>query len=487
MKTPRFRHYIAGKFVDAGQSFADVNPATGQAFADVGEASVDLVDQAVMAARTAYRGPWGRTTSAERAAILRKIANGVDARFDALVAAEVEDAGMPISLARSVGIPRCAAALRTYADLIASATGEHLETRLPDGSTAVNDIVRTPIGVVALICPWNLPLLLLSWKVAPALAMGNTVVLKPSENTPATATLFAEIVHEAGIPPGVFNVVHGFGADSTGDALVRHPEIKAISFTGESHTGSQIQAASAPTLKKLSFELGGKNPALVFSDCDFNAALAGCARSVFAHAGQICLSTERIYVARAIFEPFVEALRKAATNVVVGDPRDAKTIVGPLISTEQRDRVLSYYRLAIDEGATLVAGGATPHLENDLAKGTFVEPTVWTGLPNSARVAREEVFGPVCHVAPFDEEDEAIRLANDSEYGLSATIWTRDVARAHRVARALEVGTTWVNSWLIRELRAPFGGLKRSGIGREGGKSSLDFFSEQQTICIALT
>lgn len=486
MSAAKFRHYIAGELVDSGRTFPDVNPATGQPFADVCEATADDVDRAVSAAKAALRGPWGRTTGAERAAVLRRIADGVDAHFDALVATEVQDAGMPVSLARNVGIPRCAAALRTYADLIAGTTGEHLDTRLPDGSTAINDILRVPVGVAALICPWNLPLLLLSWKVAPALAMGNAVVVKPSENTPATATMFAEIVHAAGIPPGVFNVVHGFGPGSTGEALVRHPGVDAISFTGETRTGAEIQAASAPTLKRLSFELGGKNPALVFADCDLPAAVAGCARSVFAHAGQICLSTERIYVARAIFEPFVEALRKAATSVAVGDPRDPKTIVGPLISAEQRDRVLAYYRLAIDEGATVLAGGGTPQFANDLAGGTFVEPTLWTGLPASARIAREEVFGPACHIAPFDDEEEAIRLANDSDYGLSATIWTRDMARGLRVARALEVGTTWVNAWLIRELRAPFGGMKRSGVGREGGRSSLEFFSEQRNICMTL-
>lgn len=486
MNAAKFRHYIAGEFVDSGRSFPAVNPATGWPFAEVGEATADDVDRAVSSARAALRGPWGRTTGAERAAILRKIADGVDARFEAFVAAEVQDTGMPVSLARHVGVPRCAAALRTYADLIAASTGEHFDTRLPDGSTATNDIFRVPVGVAALICPWNLPLLLLSWKVAPALAMGNAVVVKPSEHTPATAAMFTEIAHEAGLPPGVFQVVHGFGAGSTGEALVRHPGVDAISFTGESRTGTEIQAVSAPTLKRLSFELGGKNPALVFADCDLAAAVAGCARSVFTHAGQICLGTERIYVARAVFEPFVAALRRAATNVVVGDPRDPKTIVGPLISPEQRDRVLAYYHLAIDEGATVLAGGGIPHLSGELVGGSFVEPTLWTGLPTSARVAREEIFGPACHITPFDDEDEAIRLANDSDYGLSATIWTRDVARGHRVARALEVGTTWINSWLIRDLRAPFGGMKRSGVGREGGRSSLEFFSEQRNTCVSL-
>lgn len=484
--SPRFRHHIAGELVDSGRTFADVEPATGRAFADVCEASADDVDRAVSAARAALHGPWGRTTASERAAVLRRIADGVEARSAELVAAELRDAGMPVSLARSVAIPRCAATLRTFADLLASTTGEHIDTHLPDGSVAINDIIRVPVGVVALICPWNLPLMLLTWKAAPALAMGNAVVVKPSEHTPATATMFAEIVHAAGVPPGVFNVVHGFGAGSTGEALVRHPGVDAISFTGESRTGAEIQAASAPALKRLSLELGGKNPALVFGDCDLAAAVAGCARSIFTHAGQICLGTERIYVARALFAPFVAALRSAAEQVRVGDPRDPETIVGPLISGEQQGRVLAYYRLAVDEGATVITGGGAPRLAGDLAGGSFVEPTLWTGLPATARSAREEVFGPACHVAPFDDEGEAIHLANDSDHGLSATIWTRDIARGHRVARALAVGTAWVNTWMIRDLRVPFGGMKRSGVGREGGRSSLEFFSEQRNICVAL-
>jgi aminomuconate-semialdehyde/2-hydroxymuconate-6-semialdehyde dehydrogenase len=342
-----------------------------------------------------------------------------------------------------------------------------------------------PVGVVGVICPWNLPLLLLTWKVAPALAAGNAVVVKPSSDTPGTATLLAEVMRDAGVPPGVYNLIHGPGKD-VGDALARHPGIDAITFTGESRTGQSIMAAASSRVKPVSFELGGKNAALVFADSDVPAAVAGVCRSTFTNTGQVCLCTERVYVERPIFDEFVSRLRAAGAALRLGPPEDDNVTTGPLISRHHRDKVLEYYRLAKAEGATVVLGGGVPDMGPRLADGAWIEPTIWVGLSESARCIREEVFGPVCHVAPFDTEEEAVALANDSEYGLAASVWTQNLARAHRVSAALQVGIAWVNTWFLRDLRTPFGGVRLSGIGREGGEHSLDFYSELRTVCIKL-
>ena len=354
-----------------------------------------------------------------------------------------------------------------------------------DGRGALNYTVHKPVGVVAVIAPWNLPFLLLTWKVAPALACGNTVVAKPSEETPSSAALLAEVMQEAGVPPGVFNLLHGFGADSTGEALVRHADVNAIAFTGESATGSAIMKSAADSVKALSFELGGKNASLVFADADFEAAVAGTMRSVFSNCGQVCLCSERVYIERPLFERFVAALVQGARTLKLGGPYEGADM-GPLISRNHRDKVLSYYRLARTEQGEILCGGGVPTFGDERDEGAFIEPTIIRGLPEDARCVKEEIFGPVCHVAPFDTEEQAVQLANDTRYGLAAAVWTSNLQRAHRVARQMEVGITWVNDWFLRDLRTPFGGVKLSGIGREGGVHSLAFFSEPMNICIKL-
>jgi aminomuconate-semialdehyde/2-hydroxymuconate-6-semialdehyde dehydrogenase len=339
---------------------------------------------------------------------------------------------------------------------------------------------------VGIITPWNLPLLLLTWKVAPALACGNTVVVKPSEETPATATLLAEAMQQAGIPDGVYNVVHGFGPKSAGEFLTQHPDVNAVTFTGESQTGAAIMKTVAASVKPVSFELGGKNAAIVFEDCEFEDAVRGISEAVFLNTGQVCLCAERVYVQRPIFDRFVSALKQKAESMRLGSPLDTATEAGPLISAQHREKVLSYYRLAREEGATVIAGGGVPQFGNSLDEGFYVQPTIYTGLTESARCVKEEIFGPVCHVAPFDTEEEAVNMANDTKYGLAASIWTTNLKRGHRVAQQMNVGITWVNCWFLRDLRTPFGGVGLSGIGREGGMHSLNFYSELNNICIRL-
>jgi aminomuconate-semialdehyde/2-hydroxymuconate-6-semialdehyde dehydrogenase len=480
------QNYIAGKFVSGKSQFPDINPADGTVIAEVTEADRDLVDAAVQSARTALPGEWGACGVRERAARLQKIADGIEARFDCFVAAEVADTGKPVALASRLDVPRAAANFRVFADLIKTAGLESFETETPDRKTALNYAVRKPLGVVAIITPWNLPLLLLTWKVAPALACGNTVVVKPSEETPATATLLAEVMKQAGIPDGVFNVVHGFGPNSAGEFLTQHPDVNAVTFTGESQTGAAIMKTVAASVKPVSFELGGKNAAIVFADCDFEETVAGLADAVFLNTGQVCLCAERVYVQRAIFARFLDALKLRAESLCLGSPLDRATEIGPLISKQHREKVLTYYRLARDEGATVVTGGGVPQFGNALDHGFYVQPTIYTGLKESARCVKEEIFGPVCHIAPFDEEEEAVRMANDTKYGLAASVWTSDLKRAHRVAQQMRVGITWVNCWFLRDLRTSFGGAGLSGIGREGGMHSLNFYSELNNICIRL-
>ena len=468
------------------RQFADVNPADGTVTAQVVEADEDLVDGAVRAARKALRGEWGHLSVRERAARLHKVADAIEARFDCFVAAEVADTGKPISLASKLDVPRAAANFRVFADLIKVAGLESFQTETPDGKSALNYAVRKPLGVVGIITPWNLPLLLLTWKVAPALACGNTVVVKPSEETPATATLLAEAMQEAGIPNGVYNVVHGFGPNSAGEFLTRHADVNAVTFTGESQTGAAIMKTVSASVKPVSFELGGKNAAIIFADCDFDEAVAGMSDAVFLNTGQVCLCAERVYVERPIFERFLEALKCKAESLCLGSPLEAATEMGPLISAQHREKVLSYYRLAREEGATVVTGGGVPQFGGALDRGFYVQPTIYTGLPETARCVKEEVFGPVCHVAPFDSEEEAVSMANDTRYGLAASIWTTNLKRGHRVAQQMNVGITWVNCWFLRDLRTPFGGVGLSGIGREGGVHSLNFYSELNNICIRL-
>lgn len=479
-------NYVDGRFIGTARRFDKRSPVNGEIVASVAEADAGIVDAAVRAATRAVHGEWGQLPLAERVRLLHKVADGIERRFEDFVAAEIADTGKPVAQARSLDIPRGAANFRAFADLVKNAPTECFEMDTADGHGAINYAIRRPIGVVAVIVPWNLPMLLMSWKVAPALAAGNAVVAKPSEETPSSATLLAEVIHDAGLPHGAFNLVHGFGPGSAGEFLTTHPDVNAITFTGETRTGSAIMRAAAPHVKPMSFELGGKNAAIVFADVDIDAAADGVARAVFTNCGQVCLCAERVYVQRPIFERFVAALAERARALRIGDPYAADTTMGPLISSGHREKVLSYYELARAEGATIVTGGSVPKLGGELDGGAFVEPTILTGLPESARVIKEEIFGPVCHVAPFDSAEEAVALANDSRYGLAASVWTRDLTTAHRVARRLEAGIVWINTWYLRDLRTPFGGLKLSGIGREGGIHSLNFYTELSNICVKL-
>ena len=480
------KNHINGEFVGSESNFANRNPATGEIICQVAEADKTAVDRAVWAARQALRGPWGSMRPAERVKRLHCSADAIEARFDDVVAAEITDTGKPLSQATSIDIPRGAANFRFFADLSGSLDTEAFETHTQDERHALNYTVRRALGVVGVISPWNLPFLLLTWKLAPALAAGNTIVAKPSEETPSSAALLAEVMAEH-LPKGVFNLVNGFGQNSAGEFLASHPDVDAITFTGESSTGTAIMKSSAASLKELSFELGGKNAAIVFADADFAKAVAGVAKAAFINCGQVCLCTERVYVHRSIFDKFLAALKKKAEAIQIGLPYEDGTQMGPLVSHDHRDKVLSYFDLAVQEGATVIAGGKVPVFDDDRRDGAFVEPTIWTGLPETSRTVKEEIFGPVCHIAPFDEEQQAVAMANDSRYGLAAAVWTENLARAHRVAAQMEVGVAWVNTWYLRDLRTPFGGSKMSGVGREGGLHSLHFYSQPTNVCIDLS
>lgn len=488
MSTQTTRHFINGVYTEGtnGRTFENRRPIDNALISQVCEAGRADVDAAVQAARAALNGPWGRLTLAERTEVLYAVAAGIEQRFDQFLEAEVADTGKPVSLASHIDIPRGAANFRIFADVVKNVSGEHFDMPTPDGTGALNYSLRVPKGVVAVVCPWNLPLLLMTWKVGPALACGNSVVVKPSEETPSTATLLGEVMNEAGVPHGVYNVVHGFGPDSAGEFLVSHPGVDAITFTGETVTGEAIMQRAAVGVRDVSFELGGKNPAVIFADCDLEATIEGIGRACFANTGQVCLGTERVYVERPVFDEFLAALKAKAESLTLGDPHDTATTLGPLISLEHRRKVLSYYERARADGATLITGGGIPDMASPYTQGAWVEPTIWTGLSEDSPVVREEIFGPCCHVRPFDSEEEAVRLANDTPYGLATSIWTQNAARAHRVAAQITVGITWINCWFLRDLRTPFGGAKQSGIGREGGVHSLEFYTELRNVCLKL-
>ena len=477
------KNYIDGQFVETKMTFDDINPVDGSLVAHVCEADKELVDRAVLAAKRALKGEWGSYSVTQRAKLLHNVANEIERRFDDFVTAEIADTGKAYDQVKNIDIPRGAANFRFFADLVQNQDEKIFEMTTADGCGATNQIVNKPLGVVAVISPWNLPLLLMTWKVSPALACGNTVIVKPSEETPFTATLLAEVMDKVGMPKGVFNLLHGFGPKSAGTYMIEHPEVTAITFTGESDTGKTIMKNAADGLKPVSFELGGKNAAIVFADADFDKAVAGTVRSVFSNCGQVCLCSERVYVERSIFDKFVVSLKENAEKIKIGKPEEGADM-GPLISKKHREKVLSYFSLALTEGAKLVTGGKVPVFGNDCDNGSFIEPTIWTDLPEDARCVKEEIFGPVCHISPFDNEDEVIMKANNSDYGLAAAIWTSDMDKANRVSRQMEVGICWVNDWFLRDLRTPFGGVKLSGIGREGGAHSLEFYCEPLTICI---
>jgi aminomuconate-semialdehyde/2-hydroxymuconate-6-semialdehyde dehydrogenase len=480
------RNFVGGEFLEGNATFDKIGPVDGVPVARVHEADAVTVDRAVRAARSALNGAWGATTVAQRVTMLRRIADLIEERFDDLLAAEIGDTGKPERLARELDVARAAQNFRSFADIVAAAGLDSFLTETKGGGRALNYALRKPMGVVAVIVPWNLPLLLLTWKVAPALACGNAVVVKPSEETPSSATVLAEIIQQAGLPAGAFNLVHGFGPGSAGELLTTHPDIDAVTFTGESRTGAAIMRAVAPRVRPVSFELGGKNAAIVFDDANLPRTIAGLGRSIFTNTGQVCLCTERVYVQRGVYDEVVDGLVGLAESLKLGDPYDPTTTTGPLISETHRSKVLSYLELAEQQGAKVVAGGGVPDLGAPYTGGAWIEPTLWTGLDNSAAVMRDEIFGPVASLVPFDTEAEALRLANDTEYGLAAAVWTQDIDRGHRFAGKLNVGMAWVNTWYLRDLRSPFGGSALSGIGREGGHHSLDFYTSPTNVCIAL-
>jgi aminomuconate-semialdehyde/2-hydroxymuconate-6-semialdehyde dehydrogenase len=482
----QFLNFIDGEFVATAKTFDKRAPVDNRVIGQVHEAGRQEVDAAVSAARAALQGDWGRMGVARRVELLYAVADEINRRFDDFLAAEMADTGKPKALASHIDIPRGAANFKVFADIVKNVPTESFEMSTPDGGKALSYGVRSPVGVVAVVCPWNLPLLLMTWKVGPALACGNTVVVKPSEETPATATLLAEVMKTVGVPDGVYNVVHGFGHASAGAFLTQHPDVDAITFTGETCTGEAIMAAAAKGVRPVSFELGGKNAGIVFADADFDQAVAGIARSAFENCGQVCLGTERVYVQRPLFDKFVAALKSKAEAMKIGPSEEPGVGLGPLISREHQQKVLGYYAKAKAEGANVVTGGGVPPMPGALAEGNWVQPTIWTGLPETASVIREEIFGPCVHIAPFDTADEAIALANATDYGLATTVWTRDLATAHRMGREIDVGLCWINSWFLRDLRTAFGGSKASGIGREGGVHSLEFYTELRNVMVKL-
>ena len=470
------QHYIEGGWRDSIAHLDDVAPATNRVIARVPRGGVAEVDAAVVAATRAFPA-WSALPAEKRAEYCDAIAAGIAARAEELAALESLDTGKPVALARIMDVPRAVANFRFFAGAV-----RHAATDCHEMPGALNYTLRRPLGVVGLITPWNLPLYLLTWKAAPALAAGNTVVCKPSELTPLTASALAEIVHEAELPPGVFNLVHGLGGEA-GQSLVEHPDVRAISFTGGTATGARVAATAAPQFKKLSLELGGKNPTVVFADCDFDAAVEGAVQAAFRNQGQICLCGSRLLVEASLQDRFIAAFTARARALQIGDPAADVTQLGALVSHAHRDKVEGYLRLAREEGGKVV-GGERPSLPPPFDAGAFLSPAIVTGLAPDCRTVQEEIFGPVVSVHAFRNDDEAIALANNVCYGLSASVWTRDLARAHRVAAALEVGMVWVNTWLLRDLRVPFGGTKASGVGREGGFRSLDFFTEERNVCI---
>ncbi len=475
-------HFIDGAYVPSasGKTFENVAPAHDQVIASVPEGTADDVEHAVQAAAKALAGPWGKTSPGERGRMLRRIGDLILKYAEPLARLEALDTGKPLSETLTGDVARSAANFHFFADLV----GHQLSTSHVADNGAQHTSIREPIGVVGLITPWNLPLYLATWKLAPALAQGNTVLLKPAELTPLTAMALGQILHEAGLPPGVVNIVQGFGPDAAGEAIVRHPEIKAISFTGETTTGEAIMRGAAAGLKKLSFELGGKGATVVFADSDLDLAAADATRAAFRNQGQICLAGSRLIVDKAVVGALLEKIRHHVQNIRIGDPLDAKTTMGSLIAKSHRDKVQGFVDYAKkSKGVEIVTGGRVPEAFAKL--GAYFEPTIVTGVPQDSRLIQEEVFGPLLTVQTFQGEDEALALLNGTPYGLSCSVFTRDLPRAQRMARGARMGLVWVNTWFMRDLHTAFGGMKRSGIGREGGQLSLDFFSEMKTITYA--
>jgi len=471
-------NYINGKIEQAisGITLPLYNPANGSQYGEAPNSNSEDIDKAVQAAKAAFP-KWSKLSIQERSRYLLKIADLIEEKLEPLAKDESLDNGKPIWLATKVDIPRASSNFRFFANAITQFASESHEM-----SDAINYTLRHPLGAVACISPWNLPLYLFSWKIAPALAAGNTVVAKPSEVTPLTAYRLAEICIEAGLPDGVLNIVNGYGAE-VGAPLTKHKDIKAISFTGSTTVGGEIAKIAAPVFKKVSLEMGGKNPNIIFADCNYDKMLKTTVRSSFANQGQICLCGSRIYIERAIYEKFKNDFVPLTKNQKVGPPSNSDTKIGAVVSKQHYEKILSYIELAKEEGGKILAGGKAVHPEGH-ENGWYIEPTIIEGLANTCRTNQEEIFGPVCTIMPFDTEEEALALANGTPYGLSATLWTENLTRTHRLSKEIEAGIVWVNTWLQRDLRTPFGGIKNSGIGREGGFEALRFFTEPKNICI---
>lgn len=476
----KIHNFINGAYCPpANDQYIDnFEPATGQVYCLIPNSDEKDVELAVQAAEAAFP-VWSAMSIEERGAVMMRVSKGIEARMDEFVAAESRDNGKPVTLAAHVDIPRAVSNFHFFATAIEHFASES-HNMVGEG---INYTLRKPIGIVGCISPWNLPLYLFSWKIAPALAAGNCVVAKPSEVTPYTAYLLGQVCKDAGMPDGVLNILHGLGG-SVGDAMVKHPKIKAISFTGGTKTGEYIARTAAPMFKKLSLELGGKNPNIIFADCDFDDMLSTTLRSSFANQGQICLCGSRIFVERPIYEKFKTAFVEKVSKTIVSFPQDPAARMGALVSKPHMEKVLSYVELAKEEGGTVLTGGERVILDAPYHEGYYVRPTVIEGLSYDCRTNQEEIFGPVVTIMPFDTEDEVLMMANSTEYGLAATLWTSDLKRAHRMADQIESGIVWVNAWLVRDLRTPFGGVKSSGVGREGGWEALRFFTEPKNVFI---
>jgi len=475
-------NYINGRFAEpqSGKWFDNTDPATQTVYSQIPDSDSRDVDAAVAAAEEAFK-TWSVMPVKKRSDILLRLVSLIDANLDQLAEAESLDNGKPVWLAKQVDIPRASANFHFYAT---AALHLNSETHAME-NTAINYTLRQPIGVAGCISPWNLPLYLFTWKIAPALASGNCVVAKPSEITPVTAHLLSELCIKAGLPAGVLNIVHGTGPN-VGAAIAAHPRIPVISFTGGTKTGAEISRVAAPMFKKLSLELGGKNPNIIFEDCDFEHALSTTIKSSFSNQGEICLCGSRIFIERSIYDKFKEALVAKTKQLKTGDPKDKENFLGAIVSKPHYEKILSYIDLAQQEGGTILCGGKAIHPQGRCANGLFIEPTIIENLPYTCRTNQEEIFGPVVTLTPFDTEEKVLKMANSTSYGLAATVWTTNLSRAHRVAAALHSGIVWINCWLLRDLRTPFGGVKHSGVGREGGFEALKFFTEEKNICIKL-
>ena len=473
-------NYINGELIapKSDKYLDNINPATGDVYSLLPDSDAADVDVAVTAASAAF-DEWSNMQKDKRSSILIRISEMINERLEEFALAESIDNGKPLSLARTVDIPRAVSNFFFYA----TAALHHSTNAHAMENTAINYTLRTPIGVVGCISPWNLPLYLFTWKIAPALASGNCVIAKPSEVTPMTAFMLSEICIKAGLPKGVLNIIHGLG-HKAGMAIVSHPKISAISFTGGTKTGELIARIAAPQFKKLSLELGGKNPNIIFADCDFERAVQTSIRSSFSNQGEICLCGSRILVEQSIYEKFKISFVALTKKLKTGDPLDEHTKIGAIVSKTHHEKILSYIKLAVEEGGKILAGGNAINPGGKNKNGFFIEPTIIEGLPYDCRTNQEEIFGPIVTLMPFNTEDEALKYANSTQYGLAAMLWTQNLSRAHRVAAKIESGIVWVNCWLLRDLRTPFGGMKNSGVGREGGFDALDFFTDEKNICI---